>query len=140
MTTSPKKAWQNFDILGTLVSGIKNKAAGMKIAFDTDVNMVAEFEVKYGGHDDVKNNLVYITVGTGIGIGLVINGKAVHGLVHPEGGHIKVPILKEDQEFPGVCMFHGNCLEGLSTNVSIAKMKGLSDVEENKNIAYSFYH
>jgi fructokinase len=57
----------------------------------------------------------------------------VHGLVHPEGGHIKVPILKDD-DFKGVCPFHGNCLEGLCTNVSIATRLGLDDVEKNIDI------
>lgn len=58
----------------------------------------------------------------------------LHGLVHPEGGHQKVPIHKDDADFKGVCPFHGNCLEGLCTNISIAERKGLTDVEENKNI------
>jgi fructokinase len=66
----------------------------MKIAFDTDVNVVAMFESLNRG-DDVKN-MAYITVGTGIGVGVVIHGQMVHGLIHPEGGHIKVPILPED--------------------------------------------
>lgn len=58
----------------------------------------------------------------------------LHGLVHPEGGHQKVPIHPDDAEFAGVCVFHGNCLEGLCTNVSIAKRKQLDDVEKNKDI------
>ena len=106
----------------------------MKVAFDTDVNVVALFEHMYGGHDDAKQNLCYITVGTGIGLGLVINGQTVHGLIHPEGGHIRIPLLPEDDSFPGVCPYHGKCLEGLCTNVAIAKRKGLADVEMNKNI------
>ena len=59
----------------------------------------------------------------------------MHGLVHPEGGHQKVPIHKDEMDFPGVCMFHGNCLEGLCTNVSIARRKELADVEDNKHIS-----
>ncbi len=92
MTTTPKKGWANFPLLDTLIKGISNKAPQIKVAFDTDVNVVALFEALYGGHSNVEN-LAYITVGTGIGIGLVVNGKMVHGLVHPEGGHIRVPIL-----------------------------------------------
>lgn len=91
----------------------------MKIIFDTDVNVVAAYEYLYGGHKDVRENLTYITVGTGIGIGLVAGGKMIHGLVHPEGGHIRVPILEDDKGFGGVCRFHGNCLEGLCSNISI---------------------
>jgi fructokinase len=95
VTTTPKVAWKDFPLLNTLLDGIKNKKEGMTVAFETDVNAVALFEFLKGGHDDVKENLAYITVGTGIGLGLIVNGKTVHGLVHPEGGHIKVPILKE---------------------------------------------
>lgn len=67
-----------------------------------------------------------MTVGTGIGIGIVINKKVVHGLVHPEGGHMRLNKLPYDSDFPGVCPFHGDCLEGLCTNISIAKRKGAS--------------
>lgn len=59
----------------------------MTYAFDTDVNMVAKFEAIHGGHDDANGNVVYITVGTGIGIGVTFNYQMLHGLVHPEGGH-----------------------------------------------------
>jgi len=70
-------------------------------------------------------NLVYITVGTGIGIGVVTNGKVVHGLVHPEGGHICIKKAEADKDFKGVCPFHGDCLEGLCSNIAIATRKGL---------------
>ena len=73
-----------------------------------------------------------MTVGTGIGIGLIINGKCVHGLMHPEGGHVRVPISPLEQSeyagFAGVCPFHGNCIEGLCTNVAIKERLGLADV------------
>ena len=103
----------------------------MKVAFDTDVNVVALFESLHSG---VAKNMAYITVGTGIGVGVVIHGQMVHGLIHPEGGHIRVPILPEDKEYKGVCPFHGNCLEGLCTNVSIAKRLNLASVDDNVNI------
>lgn len=116
------------------MDGIRNKSPDMKVVFDTDVNMVANFEFTHGSHEDVKESLVYITVGTGIGIGLVVNGKTVKGLVHPEGGHVRLPMREDDKDFKGVCPFHGTCLEGLCTNVSIANRKGFSDVEDNINI------
>lgn len=92
VTTTPKKGWGNFPLLKSFLNGIKNKRSDMKIAFDTDVNIVAAFEFLHGDHN-VKESLVYITVGTGIGLGLIVNGKMVHGLVHPEGGHVSVPLL-----------------------------------------------
>jgi len=82
--------------------------------------VVAFYEYLHGGHP-IKESLVYITVGTGIGLGFVINGKTVHGLIHPEGGHVYIPLLKEDNEIEGVCSYHKNCLEGLCTNRAIAK-------------------
>lgn len=104
----------------------------MKIVFDTDVNIVARFESIQP--EGLHKSLAYITVGTGIGIGLVINGQVVHGLIHPEGGHVKVPIHAGDKDFKGVCPFHGNCLEGLCTNVSIKERLGLASVDDNVNI------
>jgi fructokinase len=93
VTTTPKKGWDNFPLLKGFLNGIKNKTPDMKVAFDTDVNIVAAFEFMHGDHN-VKESLVYITVGTGIGLGLIVNGQMVHGLVHPEGGHVSVPLLK----------------------------------------------
>ena len=96
--------------------------------------MLAAFELEHGGHTDVEDNICYITVGTGVGIGLVINGKCVNGMIHPEGGHVSIPEHPHEKEkyndFKGACSFHGNCVEGLITNVSIAKRLGLADVSE----------
>eukprot|EP00828_Plagiopyla_frontata_P019268 TRINITY_DN2464_c0_g1_i1.p2 TRINITY_DN2464_c0_g1~~TRINITY_DN2464_c0_g1_i1.p2 ORF type:complete len:190 (+),score=42.02 TRINITY_DN2464_c0_g1_i1:268-837(+) len=89
---------------------------------DTDVNSCATAEFFLGGHN-VKESLAYITIGTGVGVGLVINGKTVHGLQHPEGGHQRLEILPADKDFVGVCPFHGCCAEGLITNHAIAKRK-----------------
>ena len=87
---------------------------------DTDVNACALYEYKFGNHRTI-DSLAYITVGTGVGLGLVINGKTVHGLIHPEGGHCRLQILDEDKEFKGVCPSHGNCLEGMVNNHSICQ-------------------
>ena len=69
-------------------------------------------------------------MGTGVGIGLIINGQCVHGMMHPEGGHVQVPIHDKDLEggFKGVCPFHGNCLEGMVTNNAIAQRLELASV------------
>jgi len=140
ITTTPKENWQNFH----LTKFIMDKYKAKNIHFDTDVNAAAMAEFKLGGHN-AKESLAYVTVGTGIGVGLIINGKTVHGLTHPEGGHIAVKILKDDENFEGVCIFHKQCLESLVTNVSIAKRLGktvsdLPDVEVDhpvwKKVAY----
>mmetsp|Transcript_8617 Transcript_8617/g.9789 ORF Transcript_8617/g.9789 Transcript_8617/m.9789 type:complete len:213 (+) Transcript_8617:441-1079(+) len=99
------------------------------INMDTDVNAVAKFEFAHGGHK-VNKNLCYITVGTGVGVGLVINGDTCTGLTHPEGGHVCVNRHPEEIEgFESVCRFHNNCAEGFTTNVSIAERYNM-DVEE----------
>jgi fructokinase len=97
VTTTPKEGWKNFPLLPRLKESIKKLKKDAKIGFDTDVNCVALFEnLNAGGK--IKN-LAYITVGTGIGVGIVVGGQMVHGLIHPEGGHIRVPILPEDKDF-----------------------------------------
>ena len=93
----------------------------------------------HGGHKDVTDNLCYITVGTGVGIGLIINGKQVTGMIHPEGGHACVPILDADKEkypnFKGSCVFHKNkCIDGLCTNTAIMKRMSLNNVDEIPNL------
>ena len=135
VTSTPKIEWQNFNLLGAVINGVERKSGDFKVVFDTDVNVVAKFEADFGGHDDAHGNVVYITVGTGIGIGVVLNNQMLHGLVHPEGGHMQIPLHTYDKDYAGVCPFHGTCLEGLCTNVSIAKRKGLADVELNKEIS-----
>ena len=103
---SPKEKWIMFNI----IKSIKLFWGGPEpsLTIDTDVNAVAKFEFHYGGHKASKN-LCYITVGTGVGVGLVINGDTVTGLTHPEGGHVPItPHAKEPSEFKSVCRFHSN--------------------------------
>ena len=108
---------------------------------DTDVNIPAlyEYNLARAANDPlVKESLCYITVGTGVGIGLIINGKTVHGMMHPEGGHARVPIDPREEEtygFMGVCPFHGNCLEGLVSNNAIQqRLKLENNGEAVKNL------
>ena len=124
ITSTPKLAWQNFDLVSPFRKEFV-KDGFPDIVFDTDVNAPALSEYEFGNHGSVSS-VAYITAGTGIGIGLVINGKTVHGLLHPEGGHIRIPIHKKDEHFEGVCPFHGQCLEGMCTSVSLAKRRGIS--------------
>lgn len=91
-------------------------------------------EAKRKNDPNIKESLCYVTVGTGIGIGLIVNGKCVHGMMHPEGGHVRVPLNPLEKthynNFAGVCPFHGNCIEGLCTNVAIKERLGLQDVHD----------
>ncbi len=132
ITSTPKQAWINFPVLEKFIKGFgfDTDTRRNRVFFDTDVNVPAMFEFvqaqqtqETGSPLAIKESLCYVTVGTGVGIGLIINGKCVHGLMHPEGGHARVPIspLEESkyENFKGVCSFHGNCIEGLVSNVAI---------------------
>jgi fructokinase len=113
ITTTPKPGWQNVEIRGRMAS-----ALGVPVGFDTDVNAAALGEHRWGAAQDV-DSFVYITVGTGIGGGAMVGGALLHGLVHPEMGHIRVPHDRDRDPFEGVCPFHGDCLEGLATGPAI---------------------
>jgi fructokinase len=96
---------------------LKN-ALRLPVAFDTDVNAAALAEHRWGtarGIDD----FLYLTVGTGIGGGALVNGELVHGLLHPEMGHIRIPHDRDEDPYPGVCIYHGDCLEGLACGPAI---------------------
>lgn len=118
---TPKEKWKQFH----LRDFFQQRFPKLNVQIDTDVNAAAVFEFNHGGHG-ASQNLAYITVGTGVGVGLVVNKKCVHGLLHPEGGHVIVGRLPEDDKFEGVCPTHKNCLEGFITNVAIAKRLGIS--------------
>jgi len=94
-----------------VLSGISSskKSPDFRVAFDTDCNILAKFELDHGGHEGIHDNIAYITVGTGVGVGLWINGKGIHGLIHPEGGHVAIGKLACEEtkyDFRGVCCFH----------------------------------
>lgn len=112
ITSTPKPGWRGTDVLGTL-----RKAAGVPTEFDTDVNGAAFAEMRWGagqGFDD----FAYVTVGTGVGVGLIANGLPMRGFAHCELGHIRVPRLAGD-EFAGSCPYHGDCVEGLAAGPSL---------------------
>lgn len=118
ITTTPKAGWAHFDIRGAL-----QHALGVAAYIDTDVNGAALAESLWGAGRG-RDPLVYITVGTGIGGGLVVGGTPVHGLLHPEMGHMRVPHNTDADPFPGACPYHGDCLEGLAAGPALAKRWG----------------
>ena len=119
ITKTPKTGWSDFDFVGVF-----KKAFGVPVGFDTDVNAAILGEV-YKGAAYGCNNAIYITIGTGVGVGVYCNGGLVHGLVHPEAGHI---LLNRHPEvsFEGSCPFHKNCVEGMASGPAIEKRWGKS--------------
>lgn len=113
ITTTPKVGWPNTDLAGPI-----REAFGVPVAFDTDVNCAALAEHRWGAARDV-NDCVYLTVGTGIGGGAICGGRLIHGLLHPEMGHMRIPHDRATDPFPGNCPFHGDCLEGLASGPAI---------------------
>ncbi len=113
ITTTPKKGWQNADIVGHF-----RDALGVPVGFDTDVNGAALGEYRWGAAQGL-NTFVYLTIGTGIGGGGMVEGNLIHGLLHPEMGHMPLPRDETKDPFPGVCPFHGDCLEGLANGPAI---------------------
>lgn len=109
VTSTPKPGWQNFDFAGAVA-----RRLGVPVAIDTDVNAAALGEARWGAARGV-DEFLYLTVGTGIGGGALVGGRLVHGLVHPEMGHVRVPHDRAADPFDGVCPFHGDCLEGLAS-------------------------
>ncbi|SDC53362.1 fructokinase [Sphingomonas sp. YR710] len=118
IVNTPKPGWAGVDVLGILAGG-RNIPAG----FDTDVAGAALAEGRWGASIGCSVH-IYLTIGTGIGGGVVVDGKPLHGLLHPEIGHIRIRRLASDS-FPGTCPFHGDCLEGLASGPAIAARAGL---------------
>lgn len=112
ITSTPKLAWANYNIVGTLKTVLD-----IPIGFDTDVNASALGEATWGCMKGLPSG-IYITIGTGIGVGIYMNGGLVHGMLHPEGGHILLSKHPMDS-FKGVCPYHPNCFEGLASGPAI---------------------
>jgi fructokinase len=119
ITNTPKLAWQNFPLRGAF-----EQALGVAVGFDTDVNGAALGEARCGAGAGLEN-FVYITVGTGIGGGAIVAGKPVHGLLHPEMGHLLVRRAPGELDgFAGSCPFHADCLEGMACGPAMEKRWG----------------
>lgn len=132
ITSTPKVAWADYDILGTLKRGL-----GVPVEISTDVSGAALGEITFGAFKKEKM-LLYITVGTGIGGGYVMDGKIHNGMLHPEMGHILVTKNPKDR-YEGFCPYHRNCLEGLAAgpaNEGRTGMKGIAIPDDHESFDF----
>ena len=113
ITTTPKLGWANADLAGAI-----GRALGLPVGFDTDVNGAALGEQRWGAAQGL-DTFLYLTIGTGIGGGGMVGGKLMHGLLHPEMGHMRLPHDWQADPFKGLCPFHGDCLEGMAAGPAI---------------------
>ena len=113
ITSTPKPGWAHTDLAGTL-----SRSLSLPVAFDTDVNAAALAEQRWGAAQGLET-LLYVTAGTGIGGGAIVHGRLLHGLLHPEMGHIRIPHDWQADPFPGLCPYHGDCLEGLTAGPAL---------------------
>ena len=126
---TPKLAWRHKDLLGDL-----RKELDVPIGLDTDVNGSCLGEVTYGCAKGL-DSVIYITIGTGVGAGIISEGNLVHGMLHPEAGHILM-IPRKDDHYEGFCFYHKNCFEGMAAGPAIEKRWGKKGVElaDNKEV------
>lgn len=117
MLNTPKPGWRGAKVL----AAFKEEFSG-PVVIDTDVNAAALGERDWGGAQGV-DDLAYVTVGTGVGAGIIVAGAPVHGARHPEAGHVR-PRRAPGDDFPGACPFHGDCIEGLASGEAIRARTG----------------
>lgn len=113
ITSTPKAGWENYDLAGTI-----EKALGVPAVLDTDVNAAMLGEARWGAARGLCD-AVYLTIGTGIGGGALVHGRVIHGLVHPEMGHLRIPHDLVRDPFRGSCSYHADCLEGLAAGPAL---------------------
>jgi fructokinase len=123
ITMTPKLAWRNFDLTGAIRRG-----TGADVLIDTDVNAAALGEQRWGSARGL-DTFLYLTIGTGIGGGGMVNGRLMHGLLHPEMGHVRIPHDLKLDPYAGGCPSHGDCLEGLAAGPAIQARWGVKGVE-----------
>jgi fructokinase len=130
ITTTPKPGWAHTD-----VGQETRRRLSVPVAFDTDVNAAALGEHRWGAAQGL-DTFCYVTVGTGIGGGGMARGQLLHGLVHPEFGHMRIPHDREVDPFPGLCPYHGDCWEGLASGRAIEARWGKSAGELKDDSAW----
>ena len=123
ITSTPKPHWANADLAGAI-----RAALDVPVGFDTDVNIAGLGEWRWGAAQGLSS-FIYLTIGTGIGGGVLIDGKPVHGLLHPELGHIPLPHDWTADPYKGRCPYHGDCLEGMAAGPAIGERWGRAAVE-----------
>lgn len=119
ITSTPKQGWTFINLYAAICQGLH-----VPVTMDTDVNAAAFGEQYWVPANRSLDPFLYMTVGTGIGVGAIVNGRPVHGLIHPEVGHIFIPHDLQTDPFEGVCPYHGDCLEGLASGPAIAQRWG----------------
>ncbi|MDM8520261.1 ROK family protein [Anaerolineales bacterium HSG6] len=117
ITTTPKPYWEHTDLAGPIREAFK-----VPVGFDTDVNGAALGEYRWGAGQGL-HTFIYLTIGTGVGGGIMVNGQLLHGLIHPEVGHILIPHDEADS-YAGKCPYHGDCLEGMVAGPSLEERWG----------------
>lgn len=122
ITSTPKLAWKDYNIVRAF-----EECLCCPVGFDTDVNGSALGEVTFGQAKG-KKNIIYLTVGTGVGAGVYAEGKLLHGMLHPEAGHILMH-RREDDHYEGKCPYHKTCLEGLAAGPAIEERWGKKGIE-----------
>lgn len=118
ITSTPKLAWADYNIVGAF-----KEALGCPVGFDTDVNGSVLGEVTFGQAKD-KSCVIYITIGTGVGAGIYIEGKLLHGMLHPEAGHVLIQ-KRSDDTYKGKCPYHKVCLEGMAAGPALKERWGM---------------
>ena len=123
ITSTPKTAWRRFNFVGAI-----RKALDVPVAFETDVNAAAFGENRWGAAGGL-DTFLYLTIGTGIGGGAMVNGSLLHGRMHPEMGHIRIPHDWNADPYAGCCPFHGDCIEGLASGPAMEARCGVKASE-----------
>jgi fructokinase len=113
ITTTPKPGWAGTELVARL-----SERLGVTVTLDTDVNAAALGEQRWGAAQGLET-FCYVTIGTGIGGGAMVEGRLLHGLAHPEFGHMRIPHDRERDPFPGSCPYHGDCFEGLASGTAL---------------------